>query len=89
MSEKVQVSKIVVKMGDKEVELSLAEAKELQELLNETFGTKETVYIPSQPIYVERPYRWTYPHWYVTYGDNTARGVGGTLTYSLSSKSAG
>lgn len=89
MSEKVEVSKIVVKMGKKEVELSLAEAKELQELLNDTFGKKETVYIPGSPIYIERPYIRPYPYWTVTYGNSSQPTSGGALTYSLSSSKAG
>ena len=89
MSEKVSVSKIVVKMGKKEVELTLEEAKELQELLNDTFGKKETVYIPGSPIYIERPYHWTYPRWEVTYGNTSKFQSDGTLTYSLSSSKAG
>ncbi len=83
MSERVEVSKIVVRMGKKEFELSLAEAKELQELLNDTFGKKETVYIPGSPIYIERPYIQPYPYWTVTYGDTFQLTSGGTLTYSL------
>ena len=75
MSE-VSISKINIKIGKKEVELTPDEAKELQEILNETFGKKERVYIPSpypvvQPVY--RPYR----YWEVTYGNGT-----GTVTYS-------
>jgi hypothetical protein len=76
MSEKIEVSKIVVRIGKKEVELSLAEAKELQELLNDTFGKKETAI---------RPYPWT-----TAYGNASQPTSGGsTLTYSLPGSKAG
>ena len=88
MSE-VSISKINIKIGKKEVELTPDEAKELQEILNETFGKKETVYIPGSPIYIERPYIRPYPYWTVTYGNTSQPTSGGTLTYSLSSSKAG
>lgn len=42
MSE-VSSKKVVVKIGDKEISLSLDEAKELQDILNRTFGAEKTV----------------------------------------------
>ena len=62
MAKEVIVSKIVFKMGDVSVELSLEEAKELQKLLNDTLGKQESVFVPtvmSYPVY-PRPYPWGY-----------------------------
>lgn len=52
---KVEISKINIKIGDKSIELSLEEAQELRQILDETFGQK-TVFYPSAPIIIERPY---------------------------------
>jgi hypothetical protein len=71
MSE-VSIKKVVVKIGDKEIGLSLDEAKELQDILNRTFGTEKTVFVPSAPVIIERPWYPTYPHWYVTCEANTS-----------------
>jgi len=76
MSEEVKVEKINIKVGDIEISLPLKEAKELQKLLNDLFGDKETIYvpvpyvIPSQPI--PYPYYVPYPHYvpYPTYPTN-------------------
>lgn len=61
MSE-VSIKKVVVKIGDKEISLSLDEAKELQDILNRTFGQKETVFVPSAPAIIERPRHPSHPH---------------------------
>ncbi len=76
MSNEVKVEKIVIKIGDKEHEFSMSEAKELRKLLNNLLGEKEFIYIPcAQPIYVEPyrivPYPYTVPYtspWTITYG---------------------
>ena len=58
MSE-VVISKINIKIGKKEIELSLDEAKELREILNVTFGEKEMVYVPHPyPVPAYYPYRY-------------------------------
>jgi len=61
---KVEISKVNIKIGDKEIELSLAEAKELGEILNETFGAK--LEIQPAPIinlpYIQ-PYVYPRPMW--------------------------
>jgi hypothetical protein len=79
----VKVEKIVIKIGDKEVEYTLEEAKKLQELLNNLLGNKETIYIPIStpyPVTVPMPYPVyprTYPYypntspWIVTYETGT------------------
>ena len=71
MSE-VSISQINIKIGKKEIELSPDEAKELQQILNETFGEKKTVFIPQPyPVY-PNPHR----YWEVTWGSGT-----GVVTY--------
>jgi hypothetical protein len=71
----VKVEKIVIRIGDREDEYTMEEAKKLQELLNELLGNKETIYIPIStpyPVYPQ-PYPY-YPYtapWTVTYGTGT------------------
>ena len=71
MSKKLKLTKLELETKDgKKVELSLAEAKELHEQLHELFGDK-TVYLPSQPVIIDR---WRNPYWaspYVTWCDNS------------------
>ena len=69
MSNKAEIKKIILSLGDKEIELNLDQAKKLYNLLNEIFQVK-TVEIPKYPIIIERhrPY-WDYP--YVTWWDTT------------------
>lgn len=69
MSE-IKVQKIVIQIGKKEVSLTVGEAKELQKILDETFGKKEIVYIPSHPVVIERPIYPPYRWWRVRYEDN-------------------
>lgn len=73
MSEKVEIKKILIKIGKKEIELSLAEAQELKQILDETFGTKvvEVHYDRWTPIYVSYP-QITTPTW--TYWQTTTSG---------------
>jgi len=65
VAKKARVSKVTIKLGKKEVDLSLEEAKDLHEALEKMFG-KEVITIPQPyPIYPEpvRPYWERYP-WY-------------------------
>lgn len=85
MKDKIEIKKIVIKVGEKELSFSLEEAKELQDILNKTFGGEKTVWFPSYPIYieVERPYRIVSPYnpylptWptYVTWGTTITDGT--------------
>ncbi len=60
---KTEISKIVIKVGEKEFELSLKEAHELRNILNDTFPDEEIQLIQTTipvPIYIkspDRPYR--------------------------------
>lgn len=48
------IKKVILEIGGKEIKLTLAQAKELQEILNDTFGSAETVFVD----------RWHYNHWH-------------------------
>ena len=65
MSKKAEIKKIVLDLGDKEIELSVTQAEKLTELLGNMFGKKEVTIAPSYPIVIER-YR---PYW--IYGSQT------------------
>ena len=89
MSDKVEISNIVFKIGDKEIELTLSEAKKLQDLLNSNFfsyraydGVWPVIIEKHIPHYLE-PYRWN--DWEITWSgkDNCTQPAddrsGGTL----------
>lgn len=61
MSKKIKVDSINIKIGDDLTKLTVEQAKELKDLLNELLGESKTVYLPSPPpVIIERPYRyWT------------------------------
>ena len=73
-TDKPTISKIVVKMGKREVNLSVEDAKNLFRLLEEMFGEKikEVHHDHWHPRW-----NWSYPTYYC--------GSSGTLTYSESS----
>lgn len=59
----MEIKKLILDLNGKEpIELTVEEAKELQDILNRTFGVeKEKVYIPYTPYvqpYVIEPYRY-------------------------------
>ncbi len=72
---KTEISKIVLKSGGKKIELSLKEAHELKDILNDTFPKKEIEYNIC-PVVIEKgwppynPYR-PYDVWYGTAIDST------------------
>lgn len=68
----IKISKIELEVGENKFKLSLAEARELKKILDDTFPNKEVVYIPSTPIYIDRypQYRWPYGTWHTYYADN-------------------
>ena len=67
----VEIKHIVIKVGEKEIPLSLEEAKELQDILNKTFGGEKVIekivheHDHYYPWWEYQPY--TYPRWTVTY----------------------
>lgn len=59
--DKIEVSKVVLVISGKEIELTPKEAMELKKVLNDTFPEKETVYtypIYYYPVPYSRPYIW-------------------------------
>lgn len=79
MNKKIEIKKVVIQIGDKEAELTIEQARELKDALNELLGKKETVYLPSSPVIIERPY--PRPYWATTWGNTS--GISGSVTYSL------
>ena len=94
MSKKAEIKKIVLDLGNKEVELTVGQAKRLHIVLDDMFGEK-TVYTsyPVWPIIIERqrPY-WFHGEPYLYYEghyDGTATQMsytGETQTMNLSIK---
>lgn len=77
------IEKVVIKIGDQEIPLSLEEAKELQAILNETFPKKEKEYIPYPSPIVINPWRPYYPFdTHVYWTCNTQQMESGTLYLS-------
>jgi len=70
MSKTVEIEKIVIRVGQKEIPLSLQEAKELQEILNKTFGSGDRTIYVDRPWIIERPYFPPYHYWGITYSAN-------------------
>ena len=54
MTEKAEVKKIVLDLGDKEIDLTPYQAKMLARILGEMFVTQAQAY----PVYVDRPWIW-------------------------------
>lgn len=85
---KISVDKIEIRIGKKTLSLTPGELKELRDVLDATFPTGITAYIPSAPIIIERPVypSWPYRRWneptYIECGETTAKG--GTLYISSS-----
>lgn len=68
----IKISKISLTIAGKTLELSLEEAKELQEVLDKTFPKPSmqciSQWIPSTPIIIQRDYLWESPwrKWEIT-----------------------
>lgn len=77
MSDKIEIKRIVIKLRDKEINLTVDEAKELQSVLGNMFGAKTTEWVTvPYPYYVPyNPWPYRYDHWYVTYGNGDTAGV--------------
>ena len=69
----VQIEKIRIKIGEKELDLSIEEAKELQSVLNDLFKVKEVDPPYVYPIWVTHTWpEYPYKRWDVYYTcDNT------------------
>ena len=79
----VNISKINIKIGEKEISLTLEAAKELQRILNNTFGN--TVFVPNCPITIPYPvYPSPCPSWKIGYWTGTTTDTSvETLTCTL------
>ncbi len=83
MSNKVEIKKIVINIGDTIINLSLDQARDLQEILNKTFGTEKITYpYYPYPIWREYIYEKPYRYWDVVYS-----GTSNTLSCSATSGS--
>lgn len=79
---KVEVKKVVLKIGDKEIGLSVDEAKELTKLLMDTFGEKEPIkYYERVPWYPYYPYYEYHPITF-TSGDWTTTQTGNSIVFA-------
>ena len=56
----IEIKKIVLKLGDTDIELTVGEAKQLKSALDNTLVTD---YIPYYPPSVIQPSPWSGPHW--------------------------
>lgn len=66
---KAEISKIVITLGSKDIELTNEEAKKLFDALEELFGSKITYIDRHYPIYLDRyP---SYPYWKPYWVGNT------------------
>jgi hypothetical protein len=61
-NKKVEISKIVIKIGEKEATLSLEEAKQLRDVLDGLFGDRSWIYYVPYAPYIPNPN----PYWTVT-----------------------
>ena len=81
MTKEIKIDKVCFKIGKKEINLTLEEAKTLFEVLEKAFNYERRIsYFYPSPIVIEKikypePYRWR--EWEITWGQGTA---GGTYT---------
>ncbi len=85
MTAKIQITDIVIKIGEKEISLSLDEARELHGLLDEMFGGNPETAIVPVPVPQPRP---AFPWKPIITGDGTAPDTG-SVTYVLSRPDTG
>ena len=86
MSKNAEIKKIVLELGNKEVELNIEQAKKLHGLLDEMFGVKAMPTYPYlYPIYIERhrPY-WNCGNEIWCNSDNSIQASYSTDTMSIS-----
>lgn len=72
---KIEVKKIVLEIGNNEINLSVDDAKELRRVLDELLSNQQTTVYP--------PWYWysntTYGQWTVTCGDSGTLTIGSTV----------
>jgi hypothetical protein len=84
VSQKVSIERINLRIGKKDIPLTLDEARDLKDALEDLFG--HVTYYPTYPVY---PYTWHYhgPYWASTY--STSGTVNGNSTLTLCSTTGG
>jgi len=83
MKGSVGIQKIVLRIGDQKVNLSLAEARALRDLLQDMLGDAEiTVVLSPAPNYIS--YSMSYPAHSTSAGSTSASASGGSSTSSSS-----
>ena len=73
MNDKVKIEKIVIRIGDKQAELTVEDAKALRDVLDQMFG-KEKEYVPYYPT------TWPWYPWKPWYAPTITWGAGYTNT---------
>lgn len=77
----IQITKITVKIGKKEVELTVEQAKELRAELKRLLGSDETIYIPALPEPYHPPYNpYVNPPYIITWCETVPSTAGNSLT---------
>jgi hypothetical protein len=89
MSNKIEISKIVINIGDKEIELSPEEARSLLGVLKDMLEVEKLIkvekeyypipYSPPYPTYPHPYYPYTTPYWTISWC-----GTGSTSTSTIS-----
>ena len=64
-----KITKVKININGKDIEMSIDEAKELQDVLNKTFPVNNNLVI--NPVVIERVREYPYRYWDVTYSSNT------------------
>jgi hypothetical protein len=88
MEEKMEIKEIVLKLGKKEISLSVEEAKKLKELLGELFGKdviKEVVKEEHHYHDHYRPYWYYQPYYYNQLLCSTTQNLCGGTSYQATS----
>lgn len=84
MKRKTLITKVVLDLGSRQIELTMDEARDLFDSLSDVFGPKTTAIPCPYPIYVERPNRWYWqypsPVWGTATICSTAYPNGSTAT---------
>ena len=74
----VKIEHVKLKIGNKIIELSMDDLKELKKILDETFPGETVVFLPGIPVYVEKTYpvyipplEWPPRRWYETWSSTS------------------
>ena len=78
---RVAINKLVLEIDGRTIELSMAQAEELREVLNEALGKRIVV---EPHVVIERPYwpwydhsTWPTKHWSISYNNTTGSLIAG------------